>query len=203
MTTAAEQREVREACEGSWQAFEALVHRYERRVYGFVLQYCPHHHDALEITQDTFLRAFQALGTFDTRQRFGPWLFTVARHKCVDFHRRRPPGSEELPDDLPAWEDAPDAGLTQRDDAGALWTRVRRVLPLAQFEAVWLHYAEDMDVAEVARVLGKTRTHVKVLLFRARRRLAEHFGGERTAAVNGAAPLQGTVSLNLKANSEA
>ena len=48
----------------------------------------------------------------------------------------------------------------------------RALLPEGQFQALWLRYAEDMRVAQIARVLGKTQTHVKVLLFRARRKLA-------------------------------
>jgi DNA-directed RNA polymerase specialized sigma24 family protein len=45
-------------------------------------------------------------------------------------------------------------------------------LPDGQFQALWLRYAEDMDIEHIARVLGKTQTHIKVLLFRARHKLA-------------------------------
>jgi RNA polymerase sigma-70 factor (ECF subfamily) len=200
--TAAEQQEVREACGGSLQAFEALVHRYERRVYGFVTQFCREHRDAQEVTQDTFVCAFQALDTFDPSRPFSPWLFTIARRKCVDAYRRRPLPGVELCENLSAPEDAPDAGLAQRDEAGALWAQARRVLSLAQFEVVWLRYAEDMDMAEVAQVLTRTQTHVKVLLFRARRRLADHFAARKTSMLEGLAPPRHPITLNLKANSE-
>lgn len=202
MTTAAEQREVREACEGSLQAFEALVHRYERRVYAFVSQFCRHPEDAREITQDSFVRAFQALDRLDTQQSFGPWLFTIARRKCVDFHRRRTPSSEELPEELPAPGPSPDANAAERDDTHLLWAKVRQALPPRQYEVVWLHYAEAMGVAEIAGVLELTPTHVKVLLFRARQRLAEHFAAERPTPGRRPLPLARPANLNLNLNSE-
>lgn len=202
MTTAAEQREVREACEGSLQAFEALVHRYERRVYAFVSQFCRNPEDAREITQDTFVRAFQALDRLDTQQSFCPWLFTIARRKCVDFHRRRAPSSEELPEELPAPGPSPDSDAAERDEADLLWARVRRALPPRQYEVVWLHYAEGLGVAEIAGVLELTPTHVKVLLFRARQRLVEQFAAERRPTAMPSLPLARPAHLNLNLNSE-
>ena len=53
-----------------------------------------------------------------------------------------------------------------------MWGLARRALPGPQFQTLWLRYAEDMSVAGIAQVLRKTQTHVKVLLFRARRVLA-------------------------------
>lgn len=161
----------RQSQAGSLSAFDELVYRYEARVFAFVRRWCPNEADAREITQDTFVRAFQAIGQYHLRHPFRVWLFTIARRKCIDRHRatREPSG-----DPLPELADDPDPAevLARREARADLWQLARRHLPLAQFEALWLHYAEDMDVAETARVLRKTRTHVKVLLFRARRTLA-------------------------------
>ena len=62
--------------------------------------------------------------------------------------------------------------LARRDEARDLWRRARSGLPEIQFQALWLRYAEDMDIAQISGVLGKTQTHIKVLLFRARNTLA-------------------------------
>jgi len=156
---------------GDFVAFEELVRRYENRIYSFVFQSCGHDADAREVTQDTFVRAFAAIAQFDPRRPFAAWLFTIARHKGIDCFRARipvggHPGQEELDPDDPA------ELLARRDEAQALWRRARASLPDGQFQSLWLRYAEDMDIADIARVLGKTRTHVKVLLFRARHTLA-------------------------------
>jgi RNA polymerase sigma-70 factor, ECF subfamily len=159
---------VRETQAGSMSAFEELVHRYEHRIYAFVFQYCHNDADAREVTQDAFVRAFQAIGRFVPRGGFGPWLFTIARRKCIDRYRAtvRTASDESVPE-LPDHDD-PSVLLLRQEDRQQLWELARKCLGETQFQALWLRYAEGMSVAGVARVLRKTQTHVKVLLFRAR-----------------------------------
>jgi RNA polymerase sigma-70 factor (ECF subfamily) len=161
----------RQSQSGSLDTFEELVRRYENRIYAFVFQCCGHETDAREATQDTFVRAFEAISRFDPGQPFAPWLFAIARRKGVDCFRARIPGEGQgAPEALD--EDDPSELLARREEAGELWGRARALLPEGQFQALWLRYAQEMRVAQIARVLGKTQTHVKVLLFRARRKLA-------------------------------
>ena len=68
--------------------------------------------------------------------------------------------------------DDPSRLLSCREERECLWEKVRLLLPQIQYHALWLRYAEDLSVAGIARVLGKTQTHIKVLLFRARSSLA-------------------------------
>jgi RNA polymerase sigma-70 factor (ECF subfamily) len=162
------------ACEsqgGSLTAFEELVYRYENRVFAFVTHCCGNFTDAREITQDTFVRAFQSIAQFNPARTFAPWLFAIARRKCLDYHRKAQFVAEgnvpELPDD-----NDPSELLAREEERRDLWRLARKCLPAAQFQALWLRYAEDMDVAQTAQALNKTKTHVKVLLFRARQTLA-------------------------------
>jgi RNA polymerase sigma-70 factor (ECF subfamily) len=155
---------------GSLVAFEELVYRYEGRIYGFAANVCRNGTDAREVTQDTFVRAFQAIGQFDCRRGFGSWLFTIARRKCIDQFRAAPPISgEAVPEQMD--NNDPAELLTRQEERQDLWTLARRRLPESQFQALWLRYAEDMSVARIAQVLRKTQIHIKVLLFRARQTL--------------------------------
>jgi RNA polymerase sigma-70 factor (ECF subfamily) len=157
---------------GDLAAFEELVRRYENRIYSFIYQSCGHDADAREATQDTFVRAFQAIGQFDPRRLFASWLFAIARRKGIDCFRARIPGDDhEMPEGLDSAD--PAELMAAREEAQTLWRRARERLPHGQFQALWLRYAEDMDITQIAAVLGKTQTHVKVLLFRARNTLAE------------------------------
>jgi RNA polymerase sigma-70 factor (ECF subfamily) len=152
---------------GALEAFEELVGRYEGRIHSFVTQFCRNATDAREVTQDTFVKAFQNLEQFDSRRVFAAWLFTIARRKCIDRHRAAPRFADEPVPEL--LDDADPAELTaRREDGKNLWRLARRRLGESQFQALWLHYAEDMDVARIAQVLGKSRVHIKVMLFRAR-----------------------------------
>jgi RNA polymerase sigma-70 factor (ECF subfamily) len=130
-------------------------------------------------TQDTFVRAFQALGQFDVRQSFAPWIFTIARRKCIDHFRTRKPLTEERPPEETNTDD-PAALLEKQEEAQSLWAVARQSLPPAQFQALWLYYVEEMSGAEIAAALGKTPTHIKVMLLRARRSLADKLPRSKT-----------------------
>lgn len=167
---------------GDWAAFEALVSRFERRIYSFMFQCCKHQTDARELTQETFVTAYQHLADFDVTQSFTTWLFTIARRKWIDRNRRqwRETGVNEIPE-MPDLND-PATLMARREAAEELWQAARQLLSDTQFQALWLHYAEDLAVRDVARVLRRTPTHVKVLLFRARRILARKWTGRLLAA---------------------
>ena len=156
---------------GALESFEELVYRYESRIYRFVFQYCRNPADASEITQDAFLRAYQALRQFNPRYSFASWLFAIARRKSIDFYRSQPPLAEAEMPELADSED-PAQILCQHEDRQNVWRLARRTLSETQFQALWLKYVEEMEVAEIARAMGKSKTHVKVMLFRARKSLA-------------------------------
>lgn len=160
----------RQARDGGLSSFEELVSRYESRILRFVSNRCVNASDAQEVTQDIFVAAFRGLAQFDSRRSFATWLFTIARRKCIDHYRgRRPACAAEMPELADAND--PAAVLMQREAEDDVWRVARAVLPPVQYDCLWLRYAEDLPVAEVARVMRRTRTHVKVLLFRARLRL--------------------------------
>jgi RNA polymerase sigma-70 factor (ECF subfamily) len=157
---------------GAMEAFEELVLRYEQRIFAFVSQSCRNGMDAAEITQETFVKAYQAIAQFDPKRTFAPWLFTIARRKCVDHFRAIPPTSNDCAPELADTND-PAEVLAAQDERRHLWALARRILPKTQFDALWLHYVEGMNLAEVAKVLRRPQTYVKVLLFRARKTLGE------------------------------
>lgn len=178
----------RQALAGEMSAFEELVRRHEARVYGFLVRCLGSEADARDATQETFVAAYRRLGQFDTRQSFACWLFGIARRKWIDLLRARrdtvQPESVEMVDTA-----NPASDLTQEEDRAELWTQARRLLPELQFQALWLRYAEEMPVREIARVLRRTPTHVKVLLFRARTTLADALTPQQTEAAAPAAPM--------------
>jgi RNA polymerase sigma-70 factor (ECF subfamily) len=157
---------------GSLPAFDELVCRYEGRLYRFVNQLCRNASDASDIVQETFLRAFHAIGQMDPKRPFAPWLFTIARRKCIDhFRAALPVSAGDVPESLDS--QTPASTLEDTESCQNLWDWARAHLPASQFELLWLRYGEDLEIAEIAKVTGRTRTSVKVLLFRARRILTQ------------------------------
>jgi len=179
----------RETGRGDLDAFDELVRRYQHRIYGFVLQFVANRTDAREVTQDAFLGGFAAIHQYRPGMPFSSWLFAIARNKAIDRLRSRKEVSDQDAPENPDYDD-PAVLLVRREDNAEIWQRARQVLPELHFQAVWLRYVEDMDVAGIAAVLGKTKTHVKVLLFRARRLLA--------ASVSSAPDFASTANHNPK-----
>ena len=74
--------------EGDRDAFTVLIERYERRVVGVALAVVHNQDDALELAQETFVRAFENLKNFESRSSFSTWLYRIAANLSIDFWRR-------------------------------------------------------------------------------------------------------------------
>lgn len=96
------------ALNGSLQAWETLVRRYEGRVYNYSLRLTGNRDDALDLMQDVFLGVYRNLSRFRGESQFISWLFRIAHNKSVDLARRRqanPVKSQALPVDPDEWPD--------------------------------------------------------------------------------------------------
>ncbi len=165
-----------EARAGSVPAFEALVARFEAPLYRFLWMRTRDAVAAEDLTQDAFLRAWQNLARYDPRWRFSTWLYTLAERLWVSArrsHGKDPAvtGGEIELGGLSAGLD-PAHAAAERDEGRALWETAARVLRPEERSALWLRYAEDLSMEEIGTVLGRPTVTVRVLLFRARGRLA-------------------------------
>jgi RNA polymerase sigma factor (sigma-70 family) len=79
---------VRRARRGDREAFGALVQRYQQRVVGVARALTHNPDDAVELAQETFIRAFQNLRTFEGRSSFSTWLYRIASNLSIDWRRR-------------------------------------------------------------------------------------------------------------------
>jgi len=176
----------REAQNGSREAFGELVLRLQGPLFHFLSLRIPDHGEAEELVQEAFLRAWQKLDQYDSRWRFSTWLFTVAKRLAASRARTRKPVlvHDEVLSTLSA-EGEPSALVELREESDNVWLLAGRVLTVEQRSALWLRYAEDLSIEEIARILDKRRVTVRVLLFRAREALAGHLkahppAGERS-----------------------
>lgn len=156
---------------GCRDSFESLVEHFEHRVFNFLLHMTRSRHDAEDLTQETFLKAYQNLHRFNPAYSFGTWLFTIAKRTAVSHFRAVRP-TEAIPEDSQAAGADPSVVLAEKDERRSLWQLAEALKP-KQYEALWLRYGEGFSIAEVARIMRLTRIHVKVLLHRGRQRLAE------------------------------
>lgn len=179
---------------GDTQAFAALVARYQRPVLNAVYRSTGNRSTAEELTQDVFVKVYNARASYQATARFETWLYRIVFNLCanqVEYRRRRRAASLDAPefgDEAPASRaladagaEAPDAGLERRE----LRERVRGAiarLPDAQRAALILSRFENLPYQEIAAVLETSVEAIKSLLFRARDNLraalAPEFGEE-------------------------
>jgi RNA polymerase sigma-70 factor, ECF subfamily len=163
---------VQETLVGSAGAARQIVRMHHQRVFNFLHQFTRHRQDAEDITQETFIKAFRSLHRFDTSRPLANWLLTIARRTALN-HFRSARRWELLPDEAVSDQPSPAHQAEEHDQVDDIWDRARRVLPQREFEVLWLRFGENLSVEETARAAGLTETHVKVLVFRARKRLIE------------------------------
>lgn len=167
---------------GCRESFGRLVERHQKGLYNFLAQRVRSHHEAEELAQESFVRAWRRLSTYRDQWRFSTWLYAVARSVAADRarERREPTRGEDAPE--PAFESDPGAALCAREEGDNLWRVAREVLSEEQRSALWLFYAEELSAAEIGHILGKSPIAVRVMLFRARGELGRELEARGLAA---------------------
>jgi RNA polymerase sigma factor (sigma-70 family) len=133
---------------------------------------------AEEATQQAFVQAWRAAGSYDPSRELGPWLATIARRAAIDVHRRESRRAAERIDDVSAAHPAIVTLPPSAEQAYDVW-EVRRAiasLPDDERDVVRLQHVEGLTHAEVAQRLGVPVGTVKSRSFRAHRRLAGQLG---------------------------
>jgi RNA polymerase sigma-70 factor, ECF subfamily len=85
---------IQQAARGAVEAFNLLVSRWEKRVYNYLLRITGNREDALDLTQDAFLKAYQNLRKLDDPSRFAPWLYRIAHNEAHSLFRKRRPEAD-------------------------------------------------------------------------------------------------------------
>lgn len=169
-TAAAIAAAVAAAQAGEAESFDDLVRWFADRLIRYLAAGGLSLADAEDVAQDAFIRAYRHLDRYDPRYAFSTWLFTIAhRLRCNHFRRQRP---QVCFDDRHQPHAAPER--PERDPlADTIWATARQLLPQRQFDALWLRYGEELELEEVARVMAISAGNARVLVHRARTRLAK------------------------------
>jgi len=177
LTRRMEKKLVNQACSGCEESARTLVETHQDRLYAFVWRILRNHHEAEEICQEAFLRAFSSLESFSADYRFSTWLFTIGYRLCLNHIRRRKSLTGEL--DFTAMASSePDASyqVAESEEARRLkneiWSAVDQ-LSVPQRAAVILFYREGMSCDSIAKMLGIPMATAKSHLHRARAKLRE------------------------------
>jgi RNA polymerase sigma-70 factor (ECF subfamily) len=173
---------------GDRNAFTLLVKRYQDRIYNLIYRYIGNAEDAIDLTQETFIKAFVKLGEFKGNSKFYTWLYRIAVNACIDFRRRqrisivhwddmRPNEFDRLDIDEPA-NSIDVVGEDSNPEAHMLKSELRQIvreaintLPEHLRIVLILREYEDLSYEEIASIIGCRVGTVKSRLFQAREML--------------------------------
>jgi len=162
---------VARAQDGDRGAFEELVRRHADRLYAVVLRLVPERHEAEEITQEAFLRAWRGIAGFKGDARFFTWLYRIAVNEAHRRARRHPRARvaslDEGPIDPPDPGPLPDRQAEHNDLRGALERAVRSLDPDYRTPLI-LRDVEGLSTAEAAEIMRLREAAFKSRLHRAR-----------------------------------
>lgn len=173
---------------GEREALGPLMGRHHRRLYRIALSYLRSPDDALDVVQETFVKAFQHAARWDGSAEVGPWLTRIAVNQAIDRYRRTKrrratitPGADQEADhreSLAAEEPSPERKVLGRE-LGERIAAALRALPERQRAVVVLRHYEEMTLEEISAALGLSLGTVKSSLHRALRRLRSRLEGLR------------------------
>jgi RNA polymerase sigma-70 factor (ECF subfamily) len=155
---------------GENSAFTGIIELYQDRIYSFALRLLRDPVAAEEAAQETFVKAFRGLSSYNNSYPFGSWLFRIAHNCCMDALRA---GGRNVSMDTEDFPDIPDTApgveqnVAETLDAARIEAMLAALPPIYS-EVLLLQYREDMGPAEIGRVIGAPEGTVKARLFRGR-----------------------------------
>ena len=153
---------------GDRAAFDVLVRRHQRAVYGVCHRFTGNHADAADLAQDTFVRAYRGLAGFKGDAAFATWLYRIAVNVCLTRASLKTPVIDPIEplDPVDVRGERPDQPLVRAREAAAVKAAIAR-LPRKQRLTVILRVYHDQTHDEIARALGSTVGTVKANFFHA------------------------------------
>lgn len=183
MTPAEESSIIKKVLSGDANAFEALVSAHQKNVYNLALRLTGNEQDALDISQEAFLKAYTSLGTFRGGSRFSVWLYRLTYNLCIDLIRRErrgavvslsvsDPDGEEAVLDIPDTRPSPETELERREIREAA-DKAFKTLSDEHRQILSMREGAGMSYADISAALGINEGSVKSRLSRARKSLAK------------------------------
>jgi RNA polymerase sigma-70 factor (ECF subfamily) len=182
MATVDDQHYINLVLKGDTNAFAALVDRYKDMVYTLSLRMIRNREEAEELAQDTFIKVYRSIGKFKGESKFSTWLYKVAYNTCLD--RLKKNKREQYTIAIDDYTEQQVAALHNTFDAIEDKERKQmlqdclHLLPGEDGFLLTLYYFEEQSVKEISKIIGVTTNHVKIKLFRSRKKLASVLKGQ-------------------------
>ena len=160
---------------GNVQAFSVLVEKYQNMVYSLSLKLLKKPEDAEELAQDTFIKAYQKIDSYEGKSKFSTWLYSITYNACISELRKRRIEFASLDDRQISDQDEMKMHdyyrETKKEDQEKYLNLALSKLPEDDQVLVTLYYYENQSMDEISTITGLTVSNIKVKIHRARKRM--------------------------------
>jgi RNA polymerase sigma factor (sigma-70 family) len=158
--------------------FSMLYRKYSGKVYGKCISILKNDDEAKDAVQDIFVKIMLNLGNFGEKSQFSTWIYSITYNFCIDNIRKRKKDKTLFSEDVErapdiAEEDVPDEYLLEMDVK--YLKRVLEELPTGDRMIILMKYQDDMSIKEIAEMIDKTESAVKMKIKRAKHKAQELF----------------------------
>jgi RNA polymerase sigma factor (sigma-70 family) len=172
---------IERALTGDQKSYSEIVSRYHEQIHHFIYRMVKDTAQAEDLVQETFIKAFRALATFNSDYAFSTWLYKIAANNCIDFFRKKKLKTfsldtpiqvkdGEVHRDFADREQTPEHELMSQERTNQIQFAIN-TLPEKYKEAILLRHSKDKSYEEIAEELSIPLGTVKVRIFRAREML--------------------------------
>ena len=172
---------INQAKAGDSKAYDKLLKKYKNSVYNLVIRMVRNSHEAEDLTQEAFIKAFNSLSSFNEEFAFSTWLYKIATNNCIDFFRKRKLQTYSLDKpiqykDSEIQHEIPDPDLTpeksiEASERSIIIRDAINNLPEKYRKAIELRHSEEKSYEEISDILRLPLGTVKARIFRAREML--------------------------------
>ena len=178
---------IEEIRSGSKSAYGRLMERYERLVFSVGVSYARNTDDALDISQNVFLKAYQKLDLYTGKGAFKAWLMRIAHNESISWlrkHKRHEDVDELTPDISPSVQPDQELQVVKDERWKILLGEISRLKPKQQM-AVSMRYFQGLPIRDIAGVLECSEGNVKSLLFRGLEKIRNQLQAQRRISHEG------------------
>ncbi|OGC78629.1 MAG: hypothetical protein A2145_02595 [candidate division Zixibacteria bacterium RBG_16_40_9] len=169
---------VQKALKGEQKAYHTLLARHKKAVFHIIYKIVSDQEEALDLVQETFMKAFVSLSSYNPQYRFSTWLYKIAANCAIDYLRKKKRDTisldapikiqdEEIEVEVPDWSKNPEAEWVAKQKALSIAEAIQS-LPKQFREVILYRHRDDKSYDEIAEILKIPVGTVKARIFRAR-----------------------------------
>lgn len=170
---------IRQAKKGDVNAFEELIAGHQKRVYNIVYRFFNNPEDAMDISQEVFIKVYTSLKNFKENSSFSTWLYRIAVNTCIDFSRKKEIDTLPIKEELAGIEqktisspDLPEKVLEDKELKSVLEEAIKS-LPESQKTCIILRDIQGFSYVEISEILSCSLGTIKSRINRGRQALRE------------------------------